>query len=85
MSMPFVPDDRIAELHRKIAAFGRKMEAIERVIQRSEHFLAALDWSAMTVEDIDRVGWRGQDLQRDLWLLDTAQSDAWLEYWSLTS
>lgn len=81
----FASTDRVAELGREIAILERKMHAIDRIMQRRERFLEALDWSAMTFHDLEQADWRGQDLHRDLWHLDTAQSDAWLEYWGLTS
>lgn len=81
----FASTDRVAQLHRKIARLERKVHAIDRIMQRRERVLEALDWSAMTVQDLEQGDWRGQDLHRDLWYLETAQSDAWLEYWGLTS
>lgn len=68
-----------------IAALERKMQAIDRIMARRERFLEALDWSAMTVQELEQANWHGQTLHRDLWFLDTAQSDAWLEYWGCQS
>lgn len=77
-----IQSTQTAQLHADLASLTRQIRTIARIMERREPFLEALDWSAMTLDDLCRADGHGLDLHHDLWVLDAAMETTMLALFS---